>query len=88
MGSTPSPGERGALDVSSEEINKLRGGVASLKDTISARFSVKQRGGENCSRPDPDGGGASRKRRQRSGRCRIRARLLRQEARQDVDIRT
>jgi ElaB/YqjD/DUF883 family membrane-anchored ribosome-binding protein len=35
MSSTPSPGERGALDVSSEEINKLRGDVASLKDTIA-----------------------------------------------------
>jgi ElaB/YqjD/DUF883 family membrane-anchored ribosome-binding protein len=35
MGSTPSPGERGARDVSSEEIDKLRGDVASLKDTLA-----------------------------------------------------
>jgi ElaB/YqjD/DUF883 family membrane-anchored ribosome-binding protein len=43
MSSTPSPGERGAHDTSSEEINKLRQDFASLKDTF-ARFA-SQAGG-------------------------------------------
>ena len=38
MSSTPSPGERGAHDTPSEEINTLRQDVASLKDTF-ARFA-------------------------------------------------